>query len=127
MSFFGKDGQPDMRMMLGIVLLGLVGALTFVGDTYTFVKRPPGMVEKVIASPTLLGYELAKLTGAESDGLRIPADSAAFVVYLLGGGTIGFCVWRLLVKHVLEPWEAKEYWRRKTRRQDLLDQYWPNS
>src|SRR5258708_7606482 len=125
MSFFGKDGQPDMRMMLGIVLLGLVGALTFVADTYTFVKRPPGMVEKVIASPSLIGYELARATGAEPNDIRLPSDAVAFMFFLIFGGAVGFGLWRLLVKHVLEPWEAKEYWRRKTRRQDLLDEYWP--
>jgi hypothetical protein len=126
MSFFGKDGQPDMRMMLGIVLLGIVGALTFVADNYTFNKRPPGVVEKMIASPALLGYELTKLAGTNPENIRIPSDAIAFITYLVVGGGVGFVIWRKMVRHVLEPWEAKEYWRRKVRRQDLLDQYWPN-
>ena len=115
-----------MRMMLGLVLMGLVGALTFVADTFTFSKKPPGLIEKMVALPSLLGYQVANMF-VDSGDVRVASDVFAFIFYLLICATIGFTGWRLMVKHFLEPWEIKEYWRRKVRRQELLDEHWPQN
>ncbi len=111
----GGGKQPDMRMVMAVVFMGLVAVLTFTSDTYTFVKKPPTFVEKLLALPSLLGYKLLQD--------RVAADAAAFIFFLIVVGFVGFGLWKLFVRNVLEHWEAKEYWRRRTRRQDLLDKY----
>jgi hypothetical protein len=108
----GKDGKPDARALIAIVFLAALGTFTYLGYAFTFLKKPPGLAEKIIALPTLGAY----LVSGDPHG----AAAITFVVYLFIFGGIGFFMWHVMVRYVFEVLEVKEYMRRKTRRQNLL-------
>ena len=108
----GKDGKPDARALVAVVFIAVLGTLTYLSYAFTFIKKPPGLAEELIALPTLAGYLVI--------GDAITASALTFVLYLLICGGSAFFLWHVMVRYVFEVLEVKEYMRRKSRRQNLL-------
>lgn len=105
----------DPRVAGIVIALSLVGAFTILGDRVAFIREPKNFAEIVLALPTSISFMVF--------GSRFYSNIAAALFWTGLVLAIGFYLYGVVVRKVIEPMVIKNMIETKRREKKLLNQY----